>query len=253
MRADIAAIAVQGATSFGRRHQRSGVAVRCGGRSRDGVGPRYPDAAHRRVPAAADISNQRRETPTSSLTEATAVAGDVILKRNAQRGLCPQPIPQSEILATMRRLFEIVAQENLPIADGFNIGVNVGESAGQTVFHLHVHVIPRYRGDATDPRGGVRHVLPDKANYVAVIDGAGLARDAEGSYGRTRQPPTARDRLLTGGLDDALLHPLLDDLDAAYQVDIAVAFVFESGVYLIGAHLREVIGTRRHRVLPQPD
>ena len=49
--------------------------------------------------------------------------------------------------------------------DGYNIGVNVGDAAGQTVPHLHVHVIPRYRGDMPDPRGGVRHVTPWKGNY----------------------------------------------------------------------------------------
>lgn len=49
--------------------------------------------------------------------------------------------------------------------DGFNIGVNSGEAAGQTVFHLHVHLIPRYRGDQADPRGGVRRLFPDKARY----------------------------------------------------------------------------------------
>ena len=49
--------------------------------------------------------------------------------------------------------------------DGFNIGVNDGSAAGQTVPHLHVHVIPRYRGDLDDPRGGVRGVLPDKKIY----------------------------------------------------------------------------------------
>ncbi|MDC0707752.1 HIT family protein [Stigmatella sp. ncwal1] len=50
--------------------------------------------------------------------------------------------------------------------DGYNVGFNVGEAAGQTVFHLHVHVIPRYRGDMEDPRGGVRHVIPAKGNYL---------------------------------------------------------------------------------------
>ena len=46
-------------------------------------------------------------------------------------------------------------------------GINVGEAAGQTVAHLHVHVIPRYRGDVPDPRGGVRHVILGKGNYLA--------------------------------------------------------------------------------------
>ena len=48
---------------------------------------------------------------------------------------------------------------------GYNIGVNDGAAAGQTVPHLHVHLIPRYEGDREDPRGGVRWVLPDKAAY----------------------------------------------------------------------------------------
>lgn len=49
--------------------------------------------------------------------------------------------------------------------DGFNIGINDGLVAGQTVMHLHIHLIPRYQGDCADPRGGVRWVLPEKAVY----------------------------------------------------------------------------------------
>jgi diadenosine tetraphosphate (Ap4A) HIT family hydrolase len=49
--------------------------------------------------------------------------------------------------------------------DGFNIGINDGKAAGQTVDHAHVHVIPRFIDDVPDPRGGVRWVLPDKAAY----------------------------------------------------------------------------------------
>jgi diadenosine tetraphosphate (Ap4A) HIT family hydrolase len=51
--------------------------------------------------------------------------------------------------------------------DGYNVGFNAGEAAGQTVMHLHVHVIPRFRGDVADPRGGVRYVIPARANYLA--------------------------------------------------------------------------------------
>ena len=51
--------------------------------------------------------------------------------------------------------------------DGYNVGFNAGDAAGQTVMHLHVHVIPRYRGDMDDPRGGVRHVIPSRGNYLA--------------------------------------------------------------------------------------
>lgn len=51
------------------------------------------------------------------------------------------------------------------IWDGFNVGQNIGESAGQTVMFPHVHMIPRRNGDMADPRGGVRHVIPEKGNY----------------------------------------------------------------------------------------
>ena len=49
--------------------------------------------------------------------------------------------------------------------DGFNVGINDGAAAGQTVAHLHIHLIPRYKGDRSDPRGGVRWIIPEKAKY----------------------------------------------------------------------------------------
>lgn len=49
--------------------------------------------------------------------------------------------------------------------DGYNIGVNIGEAAGQSIFHVHLHLIPRYYGDVPNPRGGVRGVIPQKRNY----------------------------------------------------------------------------------------
>ena len=49
--------------------------------------------------------------------------------------------------------------------DGFNVGANCGEAAGQSVWHAHIHVIPRYKGDTPNARGGVRHFIPLKANY----------------------------------------------------------------------------------------
>ena len=65
-----------------------------------------------------------------------------------------------ELLHTIREQLDAQYQP-----DGYNIGANVGEVAGQTVFHLHVHVMPRYAGDCADPRGGVRWVLPSTAVY----------------------------------------------------------------------------------------
>ncbi len=63
----------------------------------------------------------------------------------------------------VNRCKEIIQKKFNP--DGFNVGINVGESAGQTIFHVHIHLIPRYRGDVQNPRGGVRGVIPGKQSY----------------------------------------------------------------------------------------
>lgn len=95
--------------------------------------------------------------------------------------------------------------------DGYNVGFNAGAAAGQTVGHLHLHVIPRYRGDVPDPRGGVRHVIPAKGNYLqpasqpyALVDG--------------------QDRLLRDDLLRCLRDPRFD------RVDLLVSFVMKSGL-----------------------
>ena len=67
-------------------------------------------------------------------------------------------------------LWKLVAEVRIMLdkdfhPDGFNIGTNDGNAAGQTVPHAHIHVIPRYSGDVPDPRGGIRWVLPDRAKY----------------------------------------------------------------------------------------
>ena len=51
--------------------------------------------------------------------------------------------------------------------DGYNVGFNDGPAAGQTIAHLHIHIIPRYQGDVPDPRGGIRNVIPERGNYLA--------------------------------------------------------------------------------------
>ncbi len=66
-----------------------------------------------------------------------------------------------EVLQVRRRQL----LESDPTIEGFNVGINVGEAAGQTVFHVHVHLIPRRRGDVEEPRGGVRGVIPARQKY----------------------------------------------------------------------------------------
>jgi diadenosine tetraphosphate (Ap4A) HIT family hydrolase len=67
------------------------------------------------------------------------------------------------MLAMLRRVRALLDAELRP--DGYNIGINDGAAAGQTVMHVHMHVIPRYRGDRPDPRGGIRWIIPEKADY----------------------------------------------------------------------------------------
>jgi len=70
----------------------------------------------------------------------------------------------------LKELWSLVAQAKKIIdkkhnPDGYNIGINVGELAGQSIPHLHIHVMPRYKGDVENPKGGVRGILPKKKLY----------------------------------------------------------------------------------------
>ena len=65
--------------------------------------------------------------------------------------------------ALVRDLKPVLEERFRP--DGFNVGVNCGEAGGQSVWHAHIHVIPRFKGDTPSPKGGVRHVIPLKGNY----------------------------------------------------------------------------------------
>lgn len=78
-------------------------------------------------------------------------------------------------LPEREQLFILVDRAKLVIdeqyrPDAYNIGINDGAAAGQTVPHLHIHLIPRYQGDLEDPRGGVRWVIPAKADYWSARD-----------------------------------------------------------------------------------
>ena len=76
-------------------------------------------------------------------------------------------LTKEELLACndlIHQLKESIIKED-PAVVAFNIGMNAGEAAGQTVFHCHIHLIPRRKGDVENPRGGVRHLIPNKGFY----------------------------------------------------------------------------------------
>ena len=70
---------------------------------------------------------------------------------------------QAALVALVNPVRAWLAEQYAP--DAYNLGVNAGKAAGQTILHTHLHVIPRYAGDVAEPRGGVRWVLPETARY----------------------------------------------------------------------------------------
>ena len=90
----------------------------------------------------------------------------IITRRHVRSWFDATENERAALLELADRIRErLEATESKP--DGYNIGINDGEAAGQTIMHLHVHLIPRYEGDVDDPRGGVRHVIPGRGNYLA--------------------------------------------------------------------------------------
>jgi diadenosine tetraphosphate (Ap4A) HIT family hydrolase len=75
-------------------------------------------------------------------------------------------LPPSELAAMWEFVARVRAELTTRLGvEAFNIGLNDGRAAGQTVMHAHIHVVPRRDGDVPDPRGGVRWVIPEKADY----------------------------------------------------------------------------------------
>jgi diadenosine tetraphosphate (Ap4A) HIT family hydrolase len=84
-------------------------------------------------------------------------------RRHESNFLALSPEEQAAVWALVPPVRSRIESDQAP--DGYNLGINIGEAAGQTIGHAHLHVIPRYRGDVPDPRGGVRLIIPDKARY----------------------------------------------------------------------------------------
>jgi superfamily II DNA or RNA helicase/diadenosine tetraphosphate (Ap4A) HIT family hydrolase/HKD family nuclease/phage repressor protein C with HTH and peptisase S24 domain len=145
---------------------------------------------------------------------------------------------QAALMALVKESKRLLDIQLSPKPDGYNVGFNSGGAAGQTVPHVHIHVIPRYLGDMPDPRGGVRHVIPEKANY--------LVRKPSKSGGNHSLTLTA------GQPHSPLWKSIGQRVSSADEVDLLASFIQPSGLDLIqlsifsalraGAKIRILVG-----------
>jgi diadenosine tetraphosphate (Ap4A) HIT family hydrolase len=87
----------------------------------------------------------------------------VIPKRHIETCFDLKPYEVEKMYYAVMKAKEEIEKKFSP--DGYNIGFNCGESGGQTINHCHMHIIPRYKGDVENPRGGIRGVIPNKKEY----------------------------------------------------------------------------------------
>ena len=115
-----------------------------------------------------ELAFSARDTyPTSPARHGVAVGahpGHPDLQGFGRRTMDLTPEEVAACMGLIKEEKKLIDKEFNP--DGYNIGVNVGEAAGQSILHVHIHIIPRYKGDVENPQGGVRHVIPKKAHYT---------------------------------------------------------------------------------------
>lgn len=87
----------------------------------------------------------------------------IISKRHCENFFDLTEAEQHDAIIQINLVKKIIDEKFHP--DAYNIGVNIGSAAGQTIPHVHIHIIPRYLGDMSNPRGGVRGVIPEKQQY----------------------------------------------------------------------------------------
>jgi superfamily II DNA or RNA helicase/diadenosine tetraphosphate (Ap4A) HIT family hydrolase len=146
----------------------------------------------------------------------------VVPRRHARTWSDLTDVEKAWVWSSIDQAISIIQSGHSP--DGFNVGFNLAGAAGQTVSHFHLHVIPRYSGDVVDPRGGIRHVIPERANYLL----------------KPTQAPLDQQRLVKGDADPFLPHLTLH-MGRATTCDIAVAFLLDSGARCIGDHLKDFL------------
>lgn len=157
----------------------------------------------------------------------------VITRRVVATWFDASPAEQRAVLALVDVVKAALGEELHP--DGHHVGFDVGAAGGQTVPHLHVHVIPRYHGDIYDPRGGVRHVLPTRGNYErGVTDWS--TPPGPGRMPRSRVEP------LTTGAPGPRLGAFLGALSRrADEATIVSAFVQSSGLDVLEPRFEEFL------------
>ncbi len=144
----------------------------------------------------------------------------LITRRHVATWFDASAAEQHAVLQAIERVKVELDREFAP--HGYNIGINAGEAAGQTVMHLHVHVIPRFRGDMDDPRGGVRGVIPHRQKYDSPDPFAALAAFIPGE-----------ETHLVGVLHRAMA--------VAAEIDVLAAFVQSSGIDKIEGELVDAL------------
>jgi superfamily II DNA or RNA helicase/diadenosine tetraphosphate (Ap4A) HIT family hydrolase/HKD family nuclease len=143
------------------------------------------------------------------------------------------PEERADLFALVDEVKRRIDSEYKPA--GYNVGFNAGPAAGQTIAHLHVHVIPRYPDDVPDPRGGIRHVIPELGNYLSPPVRA-FSTEAEVDSGLQ----------LYDGLDGSFKLELLRCLwNPVYdRADLVVSFIMRSGLALIDDPLEDALDRR---------
>ncbi|GAB98507.1 putative ATP-dependent helicase [Gordonia namibiensis NBRC 108229] len=136
---------------------------------------------------------------------------------------------KADLLGLVDEVRDVILAQHGPV-DGFNVGFNAGRAAGQTINHLHIHVIPRRQGDVPDPRGGVRHVIPERGNYLAPTESA--------DGGLVPASPVLIDGRAKYLLPELVAHLRNSSLD---RIDIVVSFIKMSGLGLLTGALGDAL------------
>lgn len=146
----------------------------------------------------------------------------VVTRRIVPQWFDATPAEQAALMELVNQVKRLLDTSCSPKPDGYNVGFNSGSAAGQTIPHVHIHVIPRYAGDMADPRGGVRHVIPNKGNY--------LLADAE----TPASPRPPLDDTLSTGHPHSPLWPTLEwRIPNAKTIAVISSFVQVSGLETI--------------------